>query len=75
MPGYPGYSIAIIVPGLVEIHEDVDVYRLTEADILAALEHVKSHRSSYATDVAYLKRVSFYEEALQTARGRQEGKS
>lgn len=70
-----GYYIEPIIHGLVKIHEDVAAYCMNEAAIVEALEHVKSHRSSYADDATYLRRVGFYEEALKVARGSQEVQS
>jgi len=63
------YYFELIIPGLVRVHEDVASYPLTEAQIIENLEHVKSHRSSYDDDAAYLRRVQFYEQALETLKG------
>jgi len=60
------YYFEVITRGLIKVHEDVASYPLTEAEIRESLDHVKSHRSSYASDDAYLARVNFYEEALET---------
>ena len=61
-----GYHFEVITRGLIKVHEDVASYPLTEAEILENLEHVKNHRSSYGSDEAYLRRVNFYEQALET---------
>ena len=60
------YHIEVLGPTLVRIYEDVVSYPMTKAQALENLETVKSHRSEYANDDVYLRRVNFYLDVLNS---------
>lgn len=60
-----GYHIQLIQPGLVEIHEETGTYRMTRAEIEEAIANVKARRPRYASELAYQRRLSFFEDMLK----------
>jgi hypothetical protein len=60
------YHFEIIGPDILSVHENVeDAYPLTKTEIEEAIERVKANRRKYASDVAYQRRLQFFEEALK----------
>ena len=60
------YHIEVLGPTLVRIYEDVVSYPMTKDQALENLATVQSHRSQYPNDEAYLRRVCFYEDVLNS---------
>jgi hypothetical protein len=59
----------ILGPDLVEILEEPETYRMSKADVEEAISNVKARRHKYASDVAYLKRLTFFEDILAKMQG------
>ncbi|HJS17306.1 MAG TPA: hypothetical protein VJ785_01060 [Anaerolineales bacterium] len=57
-------NIRIVGPDTVEILEEPESYRMSKADVEEAIENVKANRHKYATDVAYMRRLVFFEDIL-----------
>lgn len=64
-----GFDIIRLQPGLVEIHEEAESYRMDEDSLQEAIQHTRANRSHYANEVAYQHRLEVYETALQVVRG------
>lgn len=63
-PIYIPPVIHVLSPDLVEITEQPETYQMSRADVQAAIQNVKNNRHKYASNVAYLRRLNFFENIL-----------
>jgi hypothetical protein len=61
--GMNGYAFLFIKPDVVEIHEDVAVYRMSRAALEAALANVRANERSYEPRL-FGEMIAMYENAL-----------
>lgn len=60
-----GFDILRIQPGLVEIREEAESYRMDADSLQKAIQHARANRSHYANEAVYQHRLEVYERALK----------
>ena len=58
------YSIQLFCPGVVEICDEVETYRMDQPSAQEAYNQVQTSREKYASDLAWSRRLEFYEDVL-----------
>jgi hypothetical protein len=57
-------TITVLSADRVRISEMSETYCMSRTDVEESIQNIKDRRSRYASDVAYLKRLNFYESIL-----------